>query len=119
MTKADFKIFRCGIAGLDAVESDTRHVFPRHTHEQFGIGVIYRGAQKSHSGRGMVEAGSGDTITVNPGEVHDGAPIGDAGRSWRMLYFDPPVIARAIGDISEGRTSTYEFSSPVITDAAI
>jgi AraC-like DNA-binding protein len=107
------------MAGVEAVEAQTRHVFPRHTHGQFGIGVIGRGAHKSLSGRGMVEAGPGDTITVNPGEVHDGAPIGDAGRSWRMLYFDPPVIARAIGDISEGRTSVYEFSSPVITDAAI
>ena len=119
MTKGQFKMRRCGMAGVEAVEATTRHVFPRHTHGQFGIGVIDRGAHKSLSGRGMVEAGPGDTITVNPGEVHDGAPIGDAGRSWRMLYFDPPVIARAIGDISEGRTSTYEFSSPVITDAAI
>ncbi len=119
MTKADFKIFRCGIAGLDAVESDTRHVFPRHTHEQFGIGVIYRGAQKSHSGRGMVEAGSGDTITVNPGEVHDGAPIGDAGRAWRMLYFNPALIAEATRDISEGKTRIYEFCRPVISDAGV
>ncbi len=119
MTKADFKIFRCGIAGLDAVESDTRHVFPRHTHEQFGIGVIYRGAQKSHSGRGMVEAGSGDTITVNPGEVHDGAPIGDAGRAWRMLYFNLALIAEATRDISEGKTRIYEFCRPVISDAGV
>ena len=96
MRKGQFKIFQCGIAGVEAIESDTRHVFPRHTHEQFGIGVINRGAQKSYSGRGMVEAGSGDTITVNPGEVHDGAPIGDAGRSWRMLYFNPSLIARPL-----------------------
>ncbi|WP_375781517.1 AraC family ligand binding domain-containing protein [Roseococcus suduntuyensis] len=31
----------------------------------------------SSSGRGPVEAGPGDVITVNPGEVHDGAPIGE------------------------------------------
>jgi AraC-like DNA-binding protein len=119
MTKADFKIFRCGIAGLQAVASDTRHVFPRHTHEQFGIGVIDRGAQKSLSGRGMVEAGSGDTITVNPGEVHDGAPIGDAGRSWRMLYFDPAAIAEVSADISEGKVTSREFCRPVIKDASV
>ena len=119
MTRGQFKIFRCGIAGVEAVESDTRHIFPRHTHEQFGIGVIYRGAQKSHSGRGMVEAGSGDTITVNPGEVHDGAPIGDAGRAWKMLYFNPSLIAEAARDISEGKTRIYEFSRPVIRDAGV
>jgi AraC-like DNA-binding protein len=107
------------MSGVHAVASETRHIFPRHTHEQFGIGVIDRGAQKSLSGRGMVEAGCGDTITVNPGEVHDGAPIGDAGRSWRMLYLDPSLIAEAAGDISDGRTRVCEFSRPVIRDAGI
>jgi AraC-like DNA-binding protein len=119
MKRDEFKIFRCGIAGVDAVESDTCHIFPRHTHEQFGIGVIQRGAQKSLSGRGMVEAGAGDVITVNPCEVHDGAPIGGVSRSWRMLYFDPSLMAEAILDISEGRTRTYEFCRPVISDPAV
>jgi AraC-like DNA-binding protein len=112
-------MFRCRIAGVEAVEAETRHTFSRHTHEQFGIGVIYRGAHKSHSGRGMVEAGSGDTIMVNPGEVHDGAPLGDAGRSWRMLYFDPLLIAEANSDMTEAKTRVYEFSRPVIRDAGL
>jgi len=119
MTRGEFTILRCGAFGVNAVESDTRHVFPRHTHEQYGIGVIKNGAQKSYSGRGMVEAGPGDTITVNPGEVHDGAPIGDAGRSWQMLYFDPPIVAAAVDDMTEGRTSSYEFRHPVIDDARV
>lgn len=112
-------MLRCGMAGVEAVEASTRHTFSRHTHEQFGIGVIHRGAQKSQSGRGMVEAGPGDTITVNPGEVHDGAPIGDGGRAWKILYFDPALIAEAACDISEGKTRVYEFSRPVIRDAGI
>ena len=58
-------------------------------------------------------------ITVNPGEVHDGAPIGDAGRSWRMPDFDPAVIAEAARDISQGRTTTFEFTRPVIGDTRI
>ena len=33
-------------------------------HDQYGIGVIMRGAQKSASGRGTVEAQAGDIITV-------------------------------------------------------
>ena len=107
------------MAGVEAVEAETRHTFSRHTHEQFGIGVIYRGAHRSLSGRGMVEAGAGDAITVNPGEVHDGAPIGDAGRSWRILYFAPSLIADAIEDMSDGRTRDYEFSRPVIGDANV
>ena len=116
---AEFKIYQSSIAGVDAVAASSRRSFARHTHEQFGIGVIERGAQKSHSGRGMVEAGPGDIITVNPGEVHDGMPIGDAGRAWRMLYFDPALIADAVHDVSGGRTKEAEFSLPVIRDGAI
>ena len=112
-------MLRCAIPGVEAVVSDTAYVFPRHTHEQFGVGVITRGAQKSLSGRGMVEAGRGDTITVNPAEVHDGAPIGDAGRSWKMLYFAPSLIAQAARDVSEGNAGTYEFSRPVIRHAGV
>jgi AraC-like DNA-binding protein len=83
-------------------------------HEQFGIGVIERGGQLSHSGRGQVEAGPGDVITVNPREVHDGTPVGDAGRSWRILYFDPAVIAGAAADIREGKSGEFEITHPVM-----
>ncbi len=103
------------MAGVEAVLASTRHVFPRHTHDQFGIGVIHQGAHRSLSGRGMVEAGTGDVITVNPGEVHDGAPIGDHGRSWRILYFDPAVISAVVADMSEGKTKAFEFSHPVLS----
>ncbi|MEI2299941.1 AraC family transcriptional regulator [Ensifer sp. MJa1] len=117
MAKGQFRMLRSAVAGIDAVEADTRHSFARHTHDQFGIGLIYQGAQKSLSGRGMVEAGAGDMITVNPGEVHDGAPIGDAGRSWRMLYLDPSVVSAAAEDISHGWTSAGEFTAPAFHDA--
>jgi AraC-like DNA-binding protein len=112
-------MLRCGMAGVEAVVAETRHVFPRHTHDQFGIGVIHQGAHRSLSGRGMVEAGTGDVITVNPGEVHDGAPIGDHGRAWRILYFDPKVIAMAVGDMSEGRTKAFEFAHPVMSGGSL
>ncbi|MCK3780667.1 AraC family transcriptional regulator [Ensifer sesbaniae] len=116
MAKGQFRMLHSATAGIDAVEAQSRQSFARHTHDQFGIGLIYQGAQKSLSGRGMVEAGVGDMITVNPGEVHDGTPIGDAGRSWRMLYFDPAVISAAAEDIGQGRPDAGEFASPAFRD---
>ncbi|WP_171524191.1 AraC family ligand binding domain-containing protein, partial [Acinetobacter baumannii] len=71
MAHHQFKMLPSRMAGVEAIAAETRPSFTRHTHEQFGIGVIDRGAQVSASGRGPVEAGAGDTITVNPGEVHD------------------------------------------------
>lgn len=109
----------CEMAGVLAVEAETTHAFPRHSHEQFGFGLIERGAQRSLSGRGVVEAGAGDLITVNPGEIHDGAPIGDAGRTWRMLYLDPALIIETACDANEGMSQTYEFVLPVLRDLGL
>lgn len=115
MASAQFKVLHCALPGVSAVEAASRRAFAAHTHEEFGIGVICAGAQRSLSGRGPVEAGAGDVITVNPGEIHDGAPIGE-GRRWRMLYLSPEVVAHAAADIAEGRRHAQEFSRPVIAD---
>ena len=124
MTASQFLMQRSALAGVQAVSACSGHAFARHTHEQFGIGVMRAGAQVSHSGRGKVEAGPGHVITVNPGEVHDGAPIGGGVRAWQMLYLDPEVVAASAAEIAGGspsprggagilaRTSPYEFEHP-------
>jgi AraC-like DNA-binding protein len=75
----------------------TEHAFPRHSHDQFGIGVMTSGAQRSWSVIGEVESEAGDVIMLNPGEMHDGAPMGGA-RGWHILYLGPALVAREIAD---------------------
>jgi len=118
MARSQFRMFRSAVAGIEAVAASSGRSFARHTHEQFGIGLVSSGAQKSLSGRGMVEAGAGDIITVNPNEVHDGTPIGE-GRSWRILYFDPAVITANLSEVTGGRRSAVEIAHPVLHDKAI
>jgi AraC-like DNA-binding protein len=115
MAKGAFRIRQTSMPGVEAIEAESDHVFAKHTHEQFGIGMIRRGAQRSWSGRGMVDALPGNVITVNPGEVHDGMPIGDSGRIWTMLYFDPAVILDAMRDIRDSAAG-YELKHPVLDD---
>lgn len=107
---------RSTMPGVTAVAASSRRTFARHTHDEFGIGVIQRGAQKSLSGRGMVEAGAGDMITVNPGEVHDGIPIGDHGRSWSMLYFSQELVGGIAADVLE-HARHVELTAPVLPSA--
>ncbi len=104
------------IPGIDAVAADSGRSFDRHTHDQFGIGIITRGAQQSASGRGPVEAEAGDVITVNPGEVHDGKPVGAEGRAWRMIYLDPQIVWAAGLDLTKGRQRQLELTKPVARD---
>ncbi|WP_037151170.1 AraC family transcriptional regulator [Rhizobium freirei] len=118
MRSGQFRIFRTQLASIEAVKAETGHSFPKHTHDQFGIGLVEAGAQASLSGRGMVQAEAGDIISVNPNEVHDGMPVGDS-RAWSMLYFDPRVIADLLKDIGEGRMGAVEFPSPVIRNAEL
>jgi AraC-like DNA-binding protein len=117
MKARGFKLIPSRIAGVEVVLADSALAFGRHMHDQFGIGLIERGAQKSASGRGVVDAGPGDLITVNPGEVHDGRPIDASGRRWRMLYVDPARLMHAAADVSPG--AAFEFTAPVIRDAVL
>ena len=112
--RGTFVARKCAFPHVQAVEAWSLHTFVRHSHEVYGIGRVVSGAQRSWSGRGQVEAGPGDVITVNPGEVHDGAPI-DGVRAWRMLYFEPKAIAATVTDITGGATFDFEFNDPVMT----
>lgn len=115
MRQHTVKYFSIALAGIEAVSADSDIAFGRHSHDQFGIGYMDTGGQKSLSGRGIVESFPGDIITVNPGEVHDGRPL-DGPRSWRMLYFDTELISRCFADLSEGKFCCGEFNFPVLTD---
>lgn len=105
---------RFPVPGVEAMEATTSRSYPRHTHDQFGIGLVADGRHASWSGVGHVEAGPGDFICVNPGEVHDGHGVAGRHRSWRILYFEPAVVAEIRSDI--GRPAAdYEFESPVFS----
>jgi len=100
-------------AGIEAMALISNHHFPRHSHDQFGIGVICSGAQRSWSGVGAVEAVAGDVIMANPGEMHDGMPFGGDARGWRMLYLDPTLMAR---EVEEEIVGEVEIVHPVARD---
>ena len=99
------------------INSD-RH-YGKHWHATFGLGLLESGAQSSASGQGQVEAYPDDLITTNPGEVHDGRPIGGASRRWRMVYLEPGVIASMSGDPQSRSAADVALTRPVIQDARL
>lgn len=103
-------------AGVDAMSATSGRTFPRHTHDQYGIGVVDSGGHASRSDRRQVEASPGNLIFVNPGEVHDGRPLGRHPRSWRILYFDPVVINSLREDSYDGVSTSFAFAAPVFAD---
>src|SRR5204863_8338948 len=57
----------------------------------------------------------GDVITTNPGEVHDGRPLGPPTRRWRIVYVDVDVM-KTLTTSERGRT---EITNPVIRDPTL
>ncbi|MES2951328.1 MAG: AraC family transcriptional regulator [Pseudomonadota bacterium] len=112
-------VFGSPWAGVYGTHLDSGRHFGRHWHAVFGVGLLEDGAQRSASGRGTVEAFAGDLITTNPGEVHDGQPLGGASRRWRMLYIDPAVMASMTGHPQAIHLPGVELTQPVFQDAAL
>lgn len=107
---------RSALPGIEARTLTSDRTFPRHSHDQLGIGIMFSGAHRSWSSVGYVEAQAGDAIMVNPGEMHDGIPVRGGVREWRMLYLDPPFVARIVAD--EG-TDQVEVVHPAVHDPAL
>jgi AraC-like DNA-binding protein len=79
------------------------------------VGFVETGAHISASGRGRVRAYAGEAITTNPGEVHDGQPLGIRTRRWRILSVDPQVMASLVAS----DRADLEITRPVIADAEL
>lgn len=100
--------------GVEVIEIASDLTFPRHSHDEFGFGVMQQGGQTSWSGRGLVEAEAGNVLTVNPAEMHDGIGRRGEARHWRMLFLTPEAVARH-GDLD---ALAAEFHNPVDVDPA-
>ena len=62
------------------------HAYDRHFHEGYVVGVLVRGAYEFYYRHTNHRAQAGHIILVNPGEIHDGAPVFDGGYTYRTLY---------------------------------
>ena len=106
----------CGpLPGIYSTHTLSGQHFGRHWHDSYGFGVLEEGAQRSASGRGSVDAFAGQVITSNPGEVHDGSPLGGPTRRWRILSVDAEVLIALI----EHKRAGAEIMRPVIDDPAL
>ena len=105
--------------GVHATDiASARHYAP-HWHATFGLGVMDAGAHRSSSGRGAVEAFAGDVVATNPGEVHDGRPLGGHPRRWRTVYLEPEVVAAIAAEEGCALPAAVEFAQPALSDPLV
>lgn len=105
---------------LHATDIVSARHYSRHAHETYGFGLMRRGAQRSASGCGSVDAHAGALIATNPGEVHDGRPLGGPTRHWRMVYVEPALLASLAADTSgQAPHATLALVRPVFDDVPL
>lgn len=109
------RVLRGPMRGIYSTHTLSGRQFGRHWHDAYGFGILQEGAQRSASGRGRVDAFAGQVITTNPGEVHDGSPLGSATRRWCIVSVDTDVFSSLI----EPAGVTAEITRPVIDDPAL
>lgn len=101
--------------GVYSTHIDSDHHFGRHWHDTYGFGFLEYGAQAWWSGHGHVRGYPGDVISTNPGEVHDGQPLGRPTRCWRIVFMDVGVMM----DITAHHGQHAEITRPVVRDASL
>lgn len=102
-----------GVDLLTASMSD--HVYDRHSHDAYAIGVTEAGVQEFRC-RGWNHASTkGLVMLFNPQDEHDGHSGSEIGYHYRMLYLDREAFTRT----SDGKSRLPLFTSPVIEDDAL
>ncbi|MBD2103530.1 AraC family transcriptional regulator [Leptolyngbya sp. FACHB-261] len=74
-----------------------KHTYAKHMHESYTIG-INDGGQGAYAYRGETHTVyPGSLNLLNPGEVHTGGAVTDAGWAYRNLYVDVLLLQKVIG----------------------
>jgi AraC-like DNA-binding protein len=93
----------------------TRQRFAPHAHDEYVFGMIETGAARTMF-RGRTDVHEmGAVIMFAPGEVHTGAPAGEHGWSYRMLY-PPESLVRFIAREATGRDFAPSFDASFAID---
>jgi len=105
------------LAGLECIRATyITHVFPRHIHEGFAIGLIEAGVQATDYRGAKHYATAGDICLINPGEPHTGYAPDEKGWTYRCSYPSAMTLREAMEDAAGGTAEVPYFPSPVIRD---
>jgi AraC-like DNA-binding protein len=92
------------------------HSFDRHIHEGYAIGVIQNGAETFYYRGSMRIASAGRIVALNPGEIHTGTAVTEAGWTYRMLYPRVELLQDIAEDVMGRAWGTPYFPDPVMVD---
>lgn len=113
---ADCPPGRNGVELLQAIFE--RHVYDRHMHDTYAIGVTLRGVQRFWCRGSSHDSTPGQVIVIRPGEVHDGRSGAAGGYAYRMFYVRPDVL-QALDDETRQDACDFTVAGPTVSNPAV
>ena len=96
-----------------------RHVYHRHSHDTYSLGVTDVGAQ-SFTCRGAAHtSAAGMVMAFNPDDPHDGQATDGDGFTYRMIHIGPELVSRVLADATGRPARLPLFAEPVLSDPAL
>jgi AraC-like DNA-binding protein len=102
-----------GVTRFDA--RFVEHVFERHSHDTFSIGVTQGGVQRFDCRGARHDSVAGDLVLFNPDEPHNGRAGGDDGFRYTMLYVPQATLDALLVDGGE-REPACHWRQPHVRD---
>jgi AraC-like DNA-binding protein len=114
------RYWRAGDEPLEAMHAHfERHVYHRHSHDTYSLGVTDVGAQ-SFTCRGAAHtSAAGMVMAFNPDDPHDGQATDGLGFTYRMIHIGPELVSRVLADATGRAAGLPLFAEPVLSDPVL
>jgi AraC-like DNA-binding protein len=114
------RYWRAADSPLEAMHAHfERHVYHRHSHDTYSLGVTDAGAQ-SFTCRGAAHtSAAGMVMAFNPDDPHDGQATDGFGFTYRMIHIGPELVSTVLADAADRPVGLPLFADPVVSDPVL
>jgi AraC-like DNA-binding protein len=86
--------------GLERLEAFFQgHGYEPHRHDTYAIGITLSGVQAFNYQRDTRHSLPGTTMVIHPDEIHDGEAGTSDGFLYRIMYVEPVLLQRVLGEV--------------------
>ena len=96
-----------------------RHVYHRHSHETYSLGVTDVGAQSFTCRGAAYTSAAGMVMAFNPDDPHDGQATDGFGFTYRMIHIGPELVSTVLADAAGRQVGLPLFADPVLSDPVL
>jgi AraC-like DNA-binding protein len=114
------RYWRAADSPLEAMHAHfERHVYHRHSHETYSLGVTDVGAQSFTCRGAAYTSAAGMVMAFNPDDPHDGQATDGFGFTYRMIHIGPELVSAVLADAAGRPAGLPLFAEPVLSDPVL